>query len=553
MSSHDALDPKSTHAFIVGVDLDDEWANDRAALGDIRLVQSFRSTCQLPPHRVVHIRDADATRDRVMRELRELLRRTKTGDTLILYYGGHGENDVFCTADDEVKWSHNDVVGAIEQDFRGERAWILVDCCNSGDFGRRLYNRLNEDSNRLNEDSSLRVSYLCLMSTLPNGTAGEEYSFTKEWLNAVEDGASGGNVTVTDVISRMADEVAREKQQVLTAFACGSGIDFNAPFPFASDEGDRSKAGIPSKSQVLVNPISLSKGNHVHVKWGAGCCISSCSQILPCWYPGTIISTPDDADGKNCVAVELCDPITDTRWGAKVSRANILDDKLESFYQLEMPTNCTDSHVALAEQRAYITYEGMPPGTNIRVLCEEDDGSCKLYQAEVVRPREVSWKYLDQGTYNPGPLIPVHWTEEGTQSLVPPWRCIIDRKGNDYDGNAVSDEELMTSLQEITKRKEIEAATSIGSAREAIMAGFHSAGKVIATAESYNGGEDCIYKCYCAESGKWIKAEVLQMDRVPMRVFAGHLCYRETGLYGLVYWHDDGSLELVPRRFLRKL
>ena len=546
------LDPSSTYAFIVGLDLDGEWLEEEPFYGDAQMIKSLKTVCGIPDHRIVHLPDHEATKDRVMREFHNVLLRMGENDTLFLYYGGHGEDDNFQLSG-ENNWLHEEVIDEIETNFKGKKVVMLVDACYAGCFGVRLHRRW--------ERGDLRVSWCCLMETLPDATAAGEYSFTEEWLRTIEDGASEGNLTLADLISRVADEVARKKKEIVTVFACGSGVVLDAPFPFShSKKPEISAATIDTspdpppmpprevhKESDWERPASISVGDEIiakHKKWHSQTSPTS-PTMCPCWFYGTVVGCSDES---NQVEVELRDAITNNKWKTTVSRKQLLSSL--HCYEEVMPRENADVLLKIAEtSHAYVSYGDFTAGTHVNILYEEDDGSQAIYDAEILIPRCATWKDYAKKTYKPGPLIPVWWTEEESESLVHLWRCRVIGKGGPKE-----------EWEKFCKRKEIEAANDIKTPRDALLQAFSAADKYLAKFSvalsqasngKYKAGMDC--KCFDAESGSWIRADLvdLSMDKIPSRVIAGHLCYRESGPYALVYWHDDASLELVPLRFVR--
>ncbi len=135
----------------------------------------------VPASQVVYLQDKAATTARIKNEFTKLLLRTKPGDTLIVYYEGHGYKDdsekaFFASYDvDDDKnpgWEFTSVPATIERYFKGSTAIIAMDNCYSG----AMINAVKA-ANR-------RVSYAVMASSSASQSSTGNWTFTEAIVSA---------------------------------------------------------------------------------------------------------------------------------------------------------------------------------------------------------------------------------------------------------------------------------------------------------------------------------------------------------------------------------
>ncbi len=138
-------EPSKTLVFVVGVL---KW-QDKSYLQfttkdrrDAQLVEFFKKQ-GVPDDKIVYLCDTEATQRNVYDQLDELLEKSKSGDTLVFYYCGHGwldDNSDGYYANYDVKTNDNAIstqriAAKLKNKFRGSTAMFFADCCSSGSIG----------------------------------------------------------------------------------------------------------------------------------------------------------------------------------------------------------------------------------------------------------------------------------------------------------------------------------------------------------------------------------------------------------------------------------
>jgi hypothetical protein len=174
--------PQRTWVFVVGTL---EWKDKESFSSfpkenrrDRELVRFFRQK-GVPDSQIVYLQDREATTRRIRQSLLSLLAKTKEGDTLFLYYTGHGYKTddghaYFASydADDEGNpgWAVDSIPIMIERYFKGSRAFLAADCCFSGALMQSVRKRQSE------------ISYAVFTSATSDRTSTGNWTFTEALL-----------------------------------------------------------------------------------------------------------------------------------------------------------------------------------------------------------------------------------------------------------------------------------------------------------------------------------------------------------------------------------
>jgi len=221
----ESWDPKTTWVFAVGViRFDDPAIESYPQKGrvDAQMIAAFKRR-GVPEDHVVFLKDKEATKGRIMRELKATLAKTAAGDTLVFYYAGHGSRDYqdaerpvsFITYDSGTGWRIKEVLDAIRE-FRGQRVLLMADCCYSGG--------LAEEAKSHNGP----VAFAALTSAQPTSTSTGEWTFTQtitDMLNgdALLDLNRDGVITLRETATYLNAEMAFCEGQ-LSSFTVTGGF-----------------------------------------------------------------------------------------------------------------------------------------------------------------------------------------------------------------------------------------------------------------------------------------------------------------------------------------
>ncbi|MBD0372421.1 MAG: caspase family protein [Pyrinomonadaceae bacterium] len=218
--------PQRTWVFVVGTlqwkDRETFPSFPQEERRDRELVKFFREQ-GVPAEQIVYLQDRAATTARIQTALRALLSKTQPGDTLFLYYTGHGFKDddgraYFASYDagDEgnTGWPVDSIPAAVERYFKGERAFLTADCCFSG--------ALAEQVRALRS----RISYAVFTSATSDITSTGNWTFTETLLaglrgRAFVDTDGNGEVTFGELGREIKSDMSFAEQQTAAFILTG--------------------------------------------------------------------------------------------------------------------------------------------------------------------------------------------------------------------------------------------------------------------------------------------------------------------------------------------
>lgn len=183
-------EPEKTFVFVASII---EWPGaGLAAFKDARrdeaLVEQFKA-CGVPAGNVVFLKDKEATKAAMLRELAALAKRAGPGSTLVFYFQGHGLSrktktwlacyDVdlkdYATAVDV-----DELFPILDKDWKGDRLLLVGDCCHSGALGTVV--------DRFESKPGVRAA--CLASATASNASTEHWTFTEAIITSLKgDGA----------------------------------------------------------------------------------------------------------------------------------------------------------------------------------------------------------------------------------------------------------------------------------------------------------------------------------------------------------------------------
>ncbi len=133
----------------------------------------------VPESQIVYLKDSQGTTAGIQSEFVKLLSKTKPGDTLIVYYCGHGYKDdkartfmASYDASDVVQgWAMDSVPDTIEKYFNGSQVMIALDNCYSGAMVRSV------------QSKQRRLSYAIMTSSLASQESTGNWTFTEALIS----------------------------------------------------------------------------------------------------------------------------------------------------------------------------------------------------------------------------------------------------------------------------------------------------------------------------------------------------------------------------------
>lgn len=179
-----AWNPKKTWVFAVGVI---EFLDPRIGTfpqykrRDVELMALLKEK-GVPPEQLVYLKDAEAPLAKIQSSFRELLAKTSPGDTLFVYYTGHGSAPTTSLqtqfiaydydAGQDLSWDVSEIIDEIEARFRGEQVFLTADACYTGSL-------CNEAASR----TKSRLSYGCLTSASSRNLSTGNWTFTESLIS----------------------------------------------------------------------------------------------------------------------------------------------------------------------------------------------------------------------------------------------------------------------------------------------------------------------------------------------------------------------------------
>jgi hypothetical protein len=220
----EGLDPAKTWVFVVGVL---EWQRSdvypsfpKTNRRDTRLALAY-GKLGVPSEQIYLLLDRSATGHNIHKNFMEILGKSRPGDTLVLYYAGHGyrqESDQtfwmvpYDGYDVDTLWGLRGIERDIQSHFKGSRVLLSADCCHSGSMWLTAGRNGGE------------VGYFALTSSTARLSSTGNWTFTDCVLDALA-GAPRCDSNQDGVISlgEMAAQVERDMQFAEGQLAGGVG------------------------------------------------------------------------------------------------------------------------------------------------------------------------------------------------------------------------------------------------------------------------------------------------------------------------------------------
>jgi hypothetical protein len=218
--------PQRTWVFIVGIL---EWKDKETFESfpqenrrDRELVRFFREQ-GVPSEQIIYLEDRAATTNRIQNALRSLLSKTQEGDTLFLYYTGHGykaENGraYFASYDaegeDNPGWAVDSIPATVERYFKGSNAFLTADCCFSGALAESVRAQRS------------RTSYAVFTSATSDKLSTGNWTFTETLLaglrgRAYIDTDGDGEITFSELGREIKSDMSFAEKQTASFILTG--------------------------------------------------------------------------------------------------------------------------------------------------------------------------------------------------------------------------------------------------------------------------------------------------------------------------------------------
>lgn len=175
--------PAKTWVFIVGLL---EWKHPdflrsfpKTGRRDTLLAELFKEN-GVPAEQILLLQDKAATTQEVRESLKKFAAKASNGDTLFLYFCGHGFKgedgvDYFATYDAYDKgWPVSSIFETLDKEYPGSRAVLLADCCESGVMADLAKSRKSN------------IQYACLTSVKGSETSTGNWTYSDSLLDVLE-------------------------------------------------------------------------------------------------------------------------------------------------------------------------------------------------------------------------------------------------------------------------------------------------------------------------------------------------------------------------------
>jgi hypothetical protein len=222
-----AWNPRRTWVFMVGM-LERKDSESFASFPKKNrrdeVLMSVLKKSGVPAEQTFHLQDSRATTARIRSEFVNFLGRTRPGDTLFVYYEGHGyktdDGKTYLASYDvdEARnpgWPVASVPDTIEHYFRGDKAILVLDNCYSGSMAKAVNN------------GKRRVSYAVMASSSASQSSTGNWTFKEAIISAFRgspfaDDNRDGIITFAELQANAEADMLFGEEQVATFALTGS-------------------------------------------------------------------------------------------------------------------------------------------------------------------------------------------------------------------------------------------------------------------------------------------------------------------------------------------
>lgn len=225
----DQWNPKKTRVFLVGLlewqDAENFKPFPQENRRDDELIDVLREK-GVPENQIYKLKDKTATSVRIQNILENFLIDSKPDEWLLVYYTGHGYRDddgrIYLASynagiNGEKGWAVDSIPQTIDRFFKGKRAIIALDNCNSGAIVDAVKNHRSD------------ISYAALATTPASSSSTGNWTFTESLINAFRgdsyiDGNKDGKISFGEMIKNSYDDMFFAEEQIAQSALTG---DFN--------------------------------------------------------------------------------------------------------------------------------------------------------------------------------------------------------------------------------------------------------------------------------------------------------------------------------------
>jgi hypothetical protein len=217
--SPDEWNPKKTRVFVVGLlewqDAENFKPFPQENRRDDELLNVLRVK-GVPEEQIYKLKDKTATTIKIQNVFENFLSRSQPDEWLFVYYSGHGYRDddgqVYAASYDAgingaKGWSVESIPETIDRFFKGKRAIVALDNCNSGAITDAVKNRRS------------KISYAALATTPASSSSTGNWTFTESLINAFRgesyiDSNKDGKISFGEMIKNSYDDMLFAEEQI---------------------------------------------------------------------------------------------------------------------------------------------------------------------------------------------------------------------------------------------------------------------------------------------------------------------------------------------------
>ncbi len=226
--------PKNTYVMILGLGLE-QWADpDDPSWARHKTLYKFFKKAGVPEGQILFWENEDGEPDRMRNKLPKFLEKTSDDSLFIFYYAGHGGYDkeeeddfYFCHPNTDDAVYAGELFDMIEENFNGDQAILMADCCYSGTLVDWLDYRDTE------------IKYGVLTSATSDIVSTGNWTFTDCLLSALHGDAAidknkDGSITFNE-LCKYVIKTMKEVENQPADYACSEGFDSSFCLAVVSD------------------------------------------------------------------------------------------------------------------------------------------------------------------------------------------------------------------------------------------------------------------------------------------------------------------------------